>query len=297
MIPTTGRPELARAVQSALSQTGIGRIEVIVVDDSPNQAATLSLSTESVRVLRTQGGRGASAARNLGVASATMPWLAFLDDDDSFLPTKLSAQLAVALEMRGGTGVEPVVSCQVVQSSGDSQGEPIPKQVYRGGPVDSFLFRRRRPGAGRASAYTSTLLCSTELAQANLWDEDLARHTDWDWLIRICSLDQVSLTQLDQTLVRIQPNSRGSISASSDWKASLGWSTRVLRNRDPNVFVDFVAGQPLRYAISARSLRGVRACLAQILHARRVPAVGPLLIGLSGIVSRHRLEKLMRLLH
>lgn len=49
-----------------------------------------------VRVIELDESRGAPAARNAGVQNATAAWTAFLDDDDEWLPEKLTTQLALA---------------------------------------------------------------------------------------------------------------------------------------------------------------------------------------------------------
>lgn len=85
---------VARAVESALGQTGVA-CEVIVVDDGSMDATPDVLRSwgDRVRVI-TQPARGGNAARNAAVAAATGEWLQFLDADDELLPDKISCQLA-----------------------------------------------------------------------------------------------------------------------------------------------------------------------------------------------------------
>lgn len=95
VIPTHNRPELLRrAVQSVLDQTVLPD-EIIVVDDL-NDAATkemcFSLNSNLVRYVPNLEGRGASSSRNLGAISAMSEFIAFLDDDDIWLPEKLAKQ-------------------------------------------------------------------------------------------------------------------------------------------------------------------------------------------------------------
>ncbi|MGH2537038.1 MAG: glycosyltransferase family 2 protein [Candidatus Promineifilaceae bacterium] len=86
IIPTIGRPSLARAVQSALAQNfAEGEHEVIVVNDSgrPLPAAGWQRSPQ-VELVHTQQ-RERSVARNTGAAVARGRYLHFLDDDDWLL--------------------------------------------------------------------------------------------------------------------------------------------------------------------------------------------------------------------
>jgi len=87
------------AINSALAQT-IREIEVLVVDDfstdgSYEQALALSRNDNRLKVFRTTRNTGGpSIPRNLALRHSTGSFLAFLDHDDRWLPTKLERQLA-----------------------------------------------------------------------------------------------------------------------------------------------------------------------------------------------------------
>ena len=138
--------------------------------------------------------------------------------------------------------------------------------------------------------YTSTLLCSRDLAVKMPWDESLPRHQDWDWLIRLGRIPGASFLQTEEPIVRIHLGSALSISAGTDWRSSLAWANRALR-RDQAVYVDFLAGQALRYALTARSWEGIRKVGAAILKTGRLPAMGPTVVGAAGILPRKTFER------
>lgn len=98
VIPTRNRANLVgEAIESALCQKD-GQVEVIVVDDASTDetANVLARSFGSrIRLLRMAHRRGAGAARNAGVRQASGELVAFLDDDDLWLPGKLDAELRV----------------------------------------------------------------------------------------------------------------------------------------------------------------------------------------------------------
>ncbi len=96
VIPTRNRAYLvSEAIESALNQRP-GQVEVIVVDDASTDD-TADVLTENfgsgIRLLRTPERRGAGAARNAGLRVARGELVAFLDDDDLWLPGKLDAEL------------------------------------------------------------------------------------------------------------------------------------------------------------------------------------------------------------
>jgi glycosyltransferase involved in cell wall biosynthesis len=88
-----GADFIAQALESILAQTAVPA-EVIVVDDgSTDSTADIVQTFPSVEFVR-QPPLGVSAARNLGAARATQPFLCFLDADDLWVPTKTELQLA-----------------------------------------------------------------------------------------------------------------------------------------------------------------------------------------------------------
>ncbi len=85
---------VSRALDSVLGQD-YPDLELIVVDDGSTDGTHRRLAAygDAIRVVR-QGNRGVSAARNIGVASASGALIAFLDSDDCWLPGKLERQVA-----------------------------------------------------------------------------------------------------------------------------------------------------------------------------------------------------------
>lgn len=124
IIPTWNRAaSLERAVRSALVQTH-APLEVLVCDDgSTDDTGAVVRSIGDSRVLWLPGERGGRPAipRNRGIRHSRGEWVAFLDDDDLWLPEKLEMQLREA-QMR---------SCRAVCSdawritSGSSRKEPL----------------------------------------------------------------------------------------------------------------------------------------------------------------------------
>lgn len=92
VIPTHNRPgALARVVKSVLDQTRPPD-EIIIVDDGSTPPADTSSFDDAgvdIHLLRNNDRMGPAAARNRGVMEAQCEFVAFVDDDDLWLPTKL----------------------------------------------------------------------------------------------------------------------------------------------------------------------------------------------------------------
>lgn len=93
IIPFYGNLDwLREAIDSVLEQD-YAVFEVLVIDDgSPYDLAPIEASYPMVCFIH-QPHAGVSAARNNGIAHATGDYLAFLDADDIWLPSKLSLQI------------------------------------------------------------------------------------------------------------------------------------------------------------------------------------------------------------
>ena len=103
IIPTYKRSDyLLRAIDSVLRQT-YAPIEIIVVDDNEGnnefREATKKnlqhyITSAAIQYLEHENNKGLPAARNTGIRLAKGDYVAFLDDDDEFLPEKIGLQVA-----------------------------------------------------------------------------------------------------------------------------------------------------------------------------------------------------------
>ena len=107
VIPTRNRPALLlRAVRSALGQT-LREIEIIVVVDGEkgheSADAMARLDEDRVRCIVLREQAGGAEARNIGIRNARSAWIALLDDDDEWLPSKLKMQMDAVRHHDGST--------------------------------------------------------------------------------------------------------------------------------------------------------------------------------------------------
>jgi glycosyltransferase involved in cell wall biosynthesis len=96
IIPTYNRPEyLKKAIMSVLSQT-YRNFEIIIVDDASeanNKKVITSFDNDRIYHIENNKQRGAPFSRNKGIKQANGKFIAFLDDDDEWEPTKLEKQI------------------------------------------------------------------------------------------------------------------------------------------------------------------------------------------------------------
>lgn len=190
VIPTWDRAQSFRkALDSALAQTETD-LEVIVVDDgSPTDVAERAVRARAdgrVRYIRLPEHRGVSAARNAGVQAATGKYVAFLDDDDEWLPDKLQHQVSV-LEASGRS----VCAVHTARFTVDEVRGRITTTHSPGGV---------RLGGENPVTTSSIMLKREHLLSMGPFDEELQAGEDYDMWMRLAQ--EFEFLYIDVPLVR-----------------------------------------------------------------------------------------------
>lgn len=123
VIPTYNRSALVQlALDSVLAQT-FTSLEIIVVDDGSTDGTGSALARYGRQICYIpQENQGESVARNHGIKCARGEYIAFLDSDDLWHPTKLARQL-VSLRENPSVGL---VFCQATKIDADGRVLPGP---------------------------------------------------------------------------------------------------------------------------------------------------------------------------
>ncbi len=181
VIPTRDRwPLLSEsALRSALAQQGVD-FEVIVVDDgsrddTPDRVS--GLGDSRVRLVRHESSLGVAAARNAGIAEARGTWIALLDDDDLWAPTKLARQLEAAR----ASGADFVYCGALVLDERRRVIELSPAPAADG--LHAELLRHYVIPAGASNVTATAAL----LQQVGGFDQRLSYLADWDMWLRLAA--------------------------------------------------------------------------------------------------------------
>jgi glycosyltransferase involved in cell wall biosynthesis len=242
VIPTRNRPEIVlRAVQSALEQS-IANLEVIVVIDGPDKASEEALSAvpdPRLNVIALQEQVGGSEARNTGVRAARAPWVAFLDDDDEWLPRKLELQLSAAESVRAKY---PVIYSRFIGRSKDNDVVMAARLPGEGEPVSEYLFCRTGLRFGETALGTSELMAPTALLREVPFMIGLRKHQDWDWVLRAAHNPDVKLCVVPD-LLAVYHMEEGAVRVSNnaEWRFSLEWAQQRTHLLTPKAYSFFLA--------------------------------------------------------
>lgn len=167
---------LSRTLDSALAQdhpdTGI-----VCVDDGSTDGTARILADyqerfpQRIRII-TQANKGASAARNVGAAATSGDYLQFLDADDTILPQKISAQVALARS----TGSPGLIVGDFEQEM--PNGLLLPALALENRPWMALI--QTRMGTTSANLWKRDAVIA-----AGGWNEVLASSQDYELMFRL----------------------------------------------------------------------------------------------------------------
>lgn len=176
VIPTHHRPELMRAaLRSVLAQRYPGRLGAVVVYDRSTPDTSLEVTGDRpVRVMKNNRTPGLAGARNTGICALDTDLVAFCDDDDVWLPGKLTAQVAA---------MQPTTEMTTCAIAVSYEGRTVPRTAGQSIVRHADLLRSRM-----MMLHSSTFLLRRKamLGGLGLVAEDApgSQNEDWDLLLR-----------------------------------------------------------------------------------------------------------------
>jgi glycosyltransferase involved in cell wall biosynthesis len=179
VVPTYGRnADRFRAAVESVAQQTYDPIELVVVDDSPDAVSAplddAGLGLDAVRCIRDGDHEGPAGARNTGIDAARGEFVAFLDDDDRWLPSKVARQVE---RFRAGDGVGAVVTG--LKRVRDDEVVSVARPADEGDVTRSILVGRPLP------PFSALMVRRRFVDEAGPIDERLAYLEDREWCLRL----------------------------------------------------------------------------------------------------------------
>ena len=182
IVPTHNRPDASvRAIRSVLDQT-FADFELLVIDDaSSDDTAERCEAVDDPRVTlhRQPINGGVARARNAGMRQARGRYLAFLDSDDLWEPTKLARQVALLESLPAECGM---VYCGMRMSRADGS-ERIVTPTHRGDLAELMLRENVILPGG-----SGPVMRRSALATVGFFDPRLPAIEDYDYWLRLAQL-------------------------------------------------------------------------------------------------------------
>jgi glycosyltransferase involved in cell wall biosynthesis len=286
VIPTRDRVELLlrHGLRSALSQTGVA-IEIVVVDDGSADGTAErveALADPRILVVQREHPGGASAARNAGIEVARGRWVAFLDDDDLWAPTRLARQLAAS------TGQPWAYSSALVV---DERLSAIDLLVA---PEPEALAELLRHGSAVVGGPSAVVVTRELLGLVGGFDESLPVAEDWDLWLRLAR--QATPARVEEALVAtLDHGGRSFFRERRDQRAAI---EEVMRRagsdaRDAQALDEWFANELARGGLRVDA---ARAYLAVAVRHRSPGSLPPALGALAGPRGLRAASALLRAL-
>lgn len=248
VVNTMNRPaEVVQALGSVFAQT-YARFEVIVVIDGPEPVTEKAVQDYRnglpdplrMRVIVNETNQGLAESRNIASREANGKWIAFLDDDDRWLPDKLKCQAAVAENLAGDFSL--IVSRFIIKRDSEDEVAP-PRLAAPGEDLSEYMF------CNRGNLIPSTFFISRELACAYPFSSACRGFEDLDWLLRIAADPRTKIAGAPEVLTVY--NGHQCLSRerqSAKWQSLYGWSIQSRRYFTRKAYAHLFARVVIPYA-------------------------------------------------
>jgi len=238
IIPSIGRSSLVDCVQSCLQQTV--SVDVIVVVDQAGKLASVAqmLAGLSCRILE-GAGDGPAAARNLGVRNANTQFVAFLDDDDTWMPMKTELQLASIRAFGGESKSYSVGLSSFIGERLNFFRKPMGVFSLEVSTLANYLVARKSVLFGSIYFQSSLLMMERSLALKHPWPEKFRKFEDWGYFIELTDINGFAPIQIHSPIATIKQGSWGSGSKESDSQVAFDWLEKYDEQLSGSARADF----------------------------------------------------------
>ncbi|OLZ11611.1 glycosyltransferase family 2 protein [Sulfobacillus thermosulfidooxidans] len=185
IIPTVHNHTIKRALSSIATQNSLdlSAVEVFVIRDgqAPFTRQELGSYPFTLHLLGLLPGQGAAGARNVGLHFSSGQYIAFLDDDDEWLPNHLALTIPLVEKTQGIVFTDA--------------------ELYhvQEGWHEPFRFQYQPSMLTKTSPVIPSTLVTTRATfeEIGYFDTQIPAYSDWDWILR-ASRRGVPITRLPE---------------------------------------------------------------------------------------------------
>ena len=217
IITTHNRQDLLiRAVKSVLSQT-YKNMELIVVDDASDERADELLKEFDLQYIYIpkEKSKGGNHARNIGILTAKGEYVAFLDDDDYWLPIKIEEQMALIEEKQCELVYCPL-TLEKISANGTITYIHESPNPYKSGDLSKKILYN-------ICTTTSCILVKKDaLIDIGLFDENLKFWQEYELTIRLAQRGPFYYAWKDLVVYRVDTSDKNRLTNKFDeWRKAV----------------------------------------------------------------------------
>jgi glycosyltransferase involved in cell wall biosynthesis len=225
---------------------------VVVIVDGPDEETELYLAgidDHRLRYVCLAENVGGGEARNVGVRESKGEWIAFLDDDDEWMPTKLEKQMSLASTL---VNKNAFIACRFYEKM-DDRTDIYPFRLPD--PGESFCSYTCCPRGFRSGGeiiQTSTLLVLRDLMITVPFVRGLKRGQDFLWEIEASTRGRADFHVLPDILSILNSGSLTDakrISSSPAWRTFYECVQRMRELFEPKAYAYCIATRILTDAL------------------------------------------------
>jgi glycosyltransferase involved in cell wall biosynthesis len=200
VIPIYNRAKYFKRTLDSVVHQSYQNLEIIIIDDYSSDINELEkvlneYSDNRIKLFKNMKNMNGAYSRNVGIKNASGKYVAFMDSDDTWELNKLERQIKIAETLNGNF----LVTCKskVIRRR---FSEILPaKCIDKNEKVSDFLF------SNNGYIPTPSIFLPATLAKKNLFNESLRRHQDYDFLLKLESINTKIYT-IDEVLVNVYAN-------------------------------------------------------------------------------------------
>lgn len=273
---------ILEAIRSIENQTVRPQRILIIDDGSTDTTKEIILNHHSVCLLEYihQENAGPNAARNTGLSRSNAEFIAFLDADDRWEPTKLEKQVALFARDTDSTLGLVYTNYKIIDGTG--RDRPDIPTVPLDPEIAGYAFKRLLPGNKILGSASSVLIKKTIFHTIGFFDETLRIGEDWDMWLRITEKFQISY--VNEALVAIRRHDQNQTNniltlVAGDSAFITKWIPRISGKYPvPSIWGDRIVFNVLRGLPRLESFRIARRSLSYSIRKKLFPRTNGSLI-------------------
>ncbi|MGN2671730.1 glycosyltransferase family 2 protein [Aliivibrio fischeri] len=242
VIPVYNRSNVIGNTLNSVAAQTYKNIEVIIVDDCSNDSHELKNKLENydldINYIRHETNLYGGAARNTGIKAAKGEYIAFLDSDDIWDSKKLETCI------NSNLSDNEIIYSKIKDRNNISPSYPFDNNK----DVGEYLLVYRQ------AMQTSSLFLKTKFAREILFDPELKRFQDTDFIIRAQKINNASFRLIESVLVYMTEDDKGSrISSSTDPSPAFFWLDKAKHLLTKKTISVFTFNRIINYSSNNKS--------------------------------------------